>query len=123
MDAFVNPLSGDYVMREGLPERDPAKGLANAAYLRLKTPLGSWWQDANFGSRLYELKREKDVNRISVLAKQYCEIALQPILDDGRASQIEIDTEQRHNGRLSLHIIITDAAGERFEFTHHVEVA
>nr|MDN1656773.1 hypothetical protein [Escherichia coli] len=34
----------------------------NAVYLRLATPLGSYWADALLGSRLHELKREKDVS-------------------------------------------------------------
>lgn len=123
MDAFVNPITADYEITEGMLERDPAAGLANAVYIRLMTPLGSWWQNAQLGSRLHELQREKDVPRISVLAKEYCESALKPIIDDGRALSIEVSTEQTHNGRLNLLIEVTETSGEKRTFKHQVKVS
>lgn len=123
MDAFLNPITADYEITEGMLERDPAAGLANAVYIRLMTPLGSWWQNAQLGSRLHELQREKDVNRVSILAKQYCESALKPIIDDGRAQAIEVSTEQNHNGRLNLLIEVTNAAGVKLTFKHQVKVS
>ena len=54
--------------------------LANAVYLRLMTPLGSYWADPTLGSRLHELQREKDVSRVAVLARQYAEEALAPLV-------------------------------------------
>lgn len=122
MDTFLDPVNRDYVVTDGVPGRDPASGLANAVYLRLMTPLGSWWQDAVFGSRLHELQREKDVRRISILAKQYAESALKPIIDDGRALSIVVSTEQPHNGWLKLLIEVTPASGEKLTFKHPVKV-
>lgn len=122
MDAWINPTTADYELLANSATRDPADGLANAAYIRLMTPLGSWWQDTALGSRLHELVRQKDLNRIGVLAKQYAEQALQPILDDGRATEIEVTTEQPHNGRLHLLIEITAASGERLTFKLPVKV-
>lgn len=122
MDAWLNPSTADYEFLSNSATRDPADGLANAAYIRLMTPLGSWWQDSTLGSRLHELVRQKDLNRIGVLAKQYAEQALQPILDDGRATKIEISTEQPHNGRLHLLIEITAASGEKLTFKLPVKV-
>lgn len=123
MDTFVNPITADYQLTDGALERDPAAGLANAVYIRLMTPLGSWWQDATLGSRLHELQREKDVNRVSILAKQYCEAALNPIIDDGRATSIVVSTEQLHNSRLNLLIEVTTASGEKLTFKHQVKVS
>ena len=122
IDAYLNPLSGDYVLQQGQPAEDPANGLANAVYVRLMTPLGSWWQDVNLGSRLHELTRQKDLSRVSILAKQYSETALQPVIDDGRATEIVVTTEQPKNGRLLLHIQVTAASGELFHFEQFVEV-
>lgn len=122
MDAWIDPVTRDYRLVSGAPLRDPANGLANAVYLRLMTPRGSYWADPLMGSRLHEVAREKDVARVAVLARQYAEQALQPVLDDGRASAIEITTEQPHNGRLLLHIEVTRAGGDRVTFTHPVEV-
>ena len=121
-DAFISPLSGDYVIVNDVPVADPAGGLANAVYLRLMTPLGGWWADPTLGSRLHELVREKDVPRVQILAKQYAETALQPILDDGRAKSITITVEQPFYGRLNMEIEVIDARGERFIFNHPVQV-
>jgi len=122
MDALLDPTTGGYVLTDGALAQDPARGLANAVYLRLMTPLGSYWADADLGSRLHELVRMKDLTRVSVLAKQYSEQALQPLLDDGRASAIAVDTEQRHDGWLRLVVRVTDAGGHEHLFNHNVRV-
>jgi phage gp46-like protein len=122
MDAWIDPTTGDYALANGAPTRDPAGGLANAVYLRLMTPLGGYWADPTLGSRLHELQREKDVSRVAVLARQYAEQALAPILADGRATAIEISTERPGNGRMHLLIEVTAASGERLAFRHPVKV-
>lgn len=122
MDAYINPVTRDYVLLQGAAQRDPANGLANSCYLRLTVPLGSYWADKTLGSRLHELQREKDVVRVARLAKQYAEQALAPILADGRATSITVTTEQPHNGRLHLLIEVTSASGETLTFKHPVGV-
>lgn len=122
MDAFIDPVSRGYLISNGTPQRDPAAGLANAVYLRLMTPLGSYWADASFGSRLHELQREKDLSRVALLARQYATQALAPILVDGRATAIDITAERPGNGRMLLLIEVTAASGERLTFTHPVTV-
>lgn len=129
-DAYINPVTGGYDLTPGnagvSPARDPAAGLANAVYLRLMTPLGSWWADAALGSRLHLLQREKDLARVEILARQYAEQALAPILADGRAAAIDVSTERVKaadaTGRLQLKIEVTAASGERLTFTHPVKV-
>lgn len=122
MDAWINPVTGDYELTlAGAPTRDAANGLANAVYLRLMTPLGSYWADPTLGSRLHELQREKDVSRVAILAKQYAEQALAPILANGRATTIVVTTE-RQPGRLALLIEVTAASGEQLTFQHPVKV-
>ncbi|WP_339524266.1 phage GP46 family protein [Pseudomonas sp. EL_65y_Pfl2_R96] len=96
--------------------------LANAVYIRLMTPLGTWWADPTLGSRLHELRREKDRPRVGKLAQQYAEQALQRLLDDGRAKKITITAEQPHNGWLDLHIEIIDATGNPQVFRQPVRV-
>ena len=90
MDAGINPTTGDLTGKR-------INTLANAVYIRLTTPLGSWWKDPGLGSRLHELRRSKDLPQIGKLARQYSEQALQPLLDDGRARSISITYEQPHN--------------------------
>ena len=122
MDAYISPITSDYVMQDGTALRDIANGLANAVYIRLMTPLGSYWRDANLGSRLHELQREKDLKRVGKLAKQYAETALQPLIDDGRAIAIEVTIEQPHNSRMHLLIAVTNAAFEVLRFQHPVKI-
>lgn len=122
MDAFIDPITRDYVLQDGSPKRDVAGGLSNAIYIRLMTPLGSYWRDATLGSRLHELQRMKDLSRVGILAKQYAESALQPLLDDGRVTELNISTEQLHNSRLSLLIQVTGADNNVLNFKHPVKV-
>lgn len=126
MDAYINPTTRDYLpdagARSGELMRDPAYGLLNAAYLRLAVPLGSWLGDVTLGSRLHLLAREKDVSRVFVLAQQYAEQALKPMLDDGRLKSISVRTQHPRSGWLALGIEITDALGERRSFTLPVSV-
>lgn len=121
MDTFIDPTLRDYLLLNGTAQRDPANGLANAVYLRLMTPLGSYWADTTLGSRLHELQREKDMARVAMLARQYAEQALTPILVDGRATQINVSTE-RMAGRLNLLIEVCEASGETLSFKHPVGV-
>jgi phage gp46-like protein len=121
MDTRIDPTTRDYVLINGTPQRDPADGLANACYMRLEIPLGSYWADKTLGSRLHELQREKDLSRVAMLAKQYAEQALAPILADGRATQINVSTE-RMPGRLNLLIEVLAASGETLTFKHPVQV-
>lgn len=126
MDALINPTTGDYLAdttRPGEWARDPANGLMNAAYLRLMTPLGSWFGDATLGSRLHELAREKDLARVERLAQQYAAAALQPLLADGRAKSIDVRTQRPGNGRLALAIELVDARGVTSAFQMPVKVA
>lgn len=115
MDAGINPTSGDLTGQR-------ITTLANAIYLRLMVPLGTWWADSSLGSRLHELRRSKDLARIGVLAKQYAADALQPLLDDGRASAISITVEQPHDSCLLLLIEVKDSAGVVQVFQHPVQV-
>ncbi|MBX3588801.1 MAG: phage GP46 family protein [Ramlibacter sp.] len=103
--------------------RDLRPGLLNAAYIRIATPLGSWWADRSIGSRLHELQREKDLPRVGILAKQYAEQALQPMVVDGRVSRMTVTTVQPRDGRLLLSVELVDAAGEEHGFDYIVKVA
>lgn len=115
MDAGIETTTGDL-------SGERISSLANAIYLRLKTPLGSYWADVSLGSRLHELARSKDLARVGRLATQYAEQALQPLLDDGRARTLEVAARQPHNGWLELVVEVVDATGNRRVFNHLVQV-
>jgi phage gp46-like protein len=114
MDAGINPTTGDLTGQR-------ISTLANAVYLRLTTPLGSYWADPLLGSRLHELRREKDKTRVGSLAVQYAQQALQGLIDDGRATSITVTVEQKHDGWLRL-LIEVEAPTGRQTFEHPVSV-
>lgn len=129
MELWINPVTRDYAPAEGVAgalQRDPAGGLANAVYLRLMTPLGSWFGDPSLGSRLHELQREKDVARVEFLGNQYARDALRPLLVDGRAASLEVETRREKDasgaGRLLLAVRVTDAHGAARVFKVYVKV-
>lgn len=116
MDPHINPTTGDY-------SGERTNSLANAVYLRLMTPLGSWWGDPTLGSRLHELERELDVTRVRVLAKQYAEQALAPLVDSGRARSVTVTAAHPRNGWCELLVGVIDATGQPHNFKHPVSVA
>lgn len=113
MDAQIDPVTRDLTGRR-------ISTLANAVYLRLTVPLGSWFADPTLGSRLHELQREKDLGRVAVLARQYAQQALQPLLDDGRARTVAVSAQRDGSGRLDLNIEVVDASGQRQTFEYPV---
>jgi phage gp46-like protein len=115
MDALLDPTTADYTGTS-------TTTLANAVYLRLQTPLGSWWADPTLGSRLHELQREKDTPRVRGLAIQYAEQALQPLIDDKRAKSVTVTTADAPTGWLILLIEVVDATGNPQHFNHPVKV-
>lgn len=117
MDNLLDPTTGDYTGSR-------TDTLANAVYLRLTIPLGSWWAKPKVGSKLYLLKREKDVSRVRLLAKQYAEEALAPLLvpSDGRAKSILVTASQGAPGWLNLLVVVESANAERREFNYPVRV-
>ncbi|EEZ5537918.1 hypothetical protein GL912_06000 [Shigella sonnei] len=115
MDRLISPKTGDYTGTR-------CRSLENAVYLRLKTPLGSYWADKTLGSRLHELAREKDLTRVHLLARQYAEQALTPLIRDGRASHIAATTQKSRAGWLTLQITVVDSGGDEYCFEHPVRV-
>ncbi len=115
IDRALDPTTGDYAAAN-------IDHLGNAVYLRLMTPRGSWWADTDFGSRLHELQREKDLARVRRLAVQYSEQALAPLIADGRAKAIRISATQPHDGRCLLRVEVEDAVGRQTTFHHAVKV-
>lgn len=120
-DTYIDPTTADYVQLDGDLQRDLAGGLGVAVYLRVMTPLGSWWADPTLGSRLHELQREKDVPRVQRLAVQYVQQCLQPLIDDGRALAIDVQAEHAP-GRLNLLVTITDAGRAERSFNYFIKV-
>ena len=116
MDALLNPATGDYLLNQS------AQGIENEVYVRLVTQLGSYWAEPALGSRLHELRRQKHLKRIEVLAKQYAEQALQPVIQSKRAQSIQVTASAPQHGWLKLHIEAVDAAGDTVTLSQKVAV-
>lgn len=116
MDNLLNPTTGDYT-------GTTTTTLANAVYLRLMTPLGSWWANPSLGSKLHLLAREKNVSRVYKLAQQYATEALQPIIDDGRAMSVLVSVSAGQPGWAILLIEVTTATQQKQTFKHPVRVS
>ncbi|WMD23107.1 phage GP46 family protein [Achromobacter seleniivolatilans] len=116
MDPRIDPSTGDY-------SGERITSLANAVYVRLTTPLGSWWADPTLGSRLHELERELDVSRVRILARQYAEQALKTLIDTGRAQSITVTAIQVRKSWCDLHVSVIDNTSQEQHFKHPVKVA
>lgn len=115
MDTHINPTTADY---DGTRIAD----LRNAVYLRIMTPLGSWWCDPTLGSKLHLLRRSKDLQRIQPIAEAYTREALQALIDSKRAVSVQVVSEWRHDGMLRLATTIMQAGGVAQSFEHFVRV-
>jgi phage gp46-like protein len=69
---------------------DQTTSLGNNVYLSLMVKRGSFFQDPNFGSRLYLLQRAKNTARNEGLAIAYAREALAWLVSSGRATKINV---------------------------------
>lgn len=104
---------------------DKAETMINNIYLSLIIEKGSFFYDPTFGSRLHELKREKNTPATARKAEDYCREALQWLLDTGKATRIDIYTERdlaQDPHRLKALIEVTPANGPVVPFSTFIEV-
>ncbi len=103
------------------PEIDPTTGaytgerishLANAIWLRIMTPKGSWWGDPVLGSLLHTLTRSKALESVAATAEGMALDALRPLLTSGRAASI-VAKATLSGTRLLLIVTSVDASGQR----------
>lgn len=107
----IDPVTRDYVMSGGKPVE--TSELTAPAYIRLKVPRTKWLYapDDKFGSDFYLQKKHQttaDASSIENVAAR----ALQPLVDDGRAVQIDVTAKSVQRGAASMNINITDAQGD-----------
>lgn len=69
-----------------------------------------WWADTydddgeKFGSRLWLLSRSKTTEEVTLLAREYAQEALQWLIDDGVATEVNVTAERGEEGRLDLSV-------------------
>lgn len=79
-----------------------------------------WWADTDaeegeIGSRLWLLHREKQSAQTRNRAVAYAREALQWLIDDGVARQVDVQAEWAELGRLDMQITVWRADGRAFE--------
>ena len=88
---------------------------------RLQIERFRYWANPNLGSRLYLLKRSKDVRRNHLLAKQYAEEALADLIPN-RFESLEVYVQQKEKSRIELTIELTRLNGEVGSILYFVPV-
>lgn len=120
-----NQQTNDYTI-DGL-QAAPSQGktaLAEAAYLRLMTPKGAYFDDSSFGCELYKLKRSKDVPRIRRQAVRWVIEALEPLRTPHYLIDILVTAHDSiQAGYLMLHAVLISADGSQTPTTINVQVA
>ena len=106
----MDPKKGDYVMTGGQPQQ--TNSLQVPAYFRLKIKRQQWLYapEANYGSDYFTLKRRPSDNANERL-ESIGVAALQPLVDDGRATNVTVDVVLNRRFASGLQVKITDASG------------
>lgn len=78
-----------------------------------------WWADNTFGSKLWLLRRERTVNEVLGRAEQYALSALQWMIDDGVASEVNVTAERADTYTLQLTVQIAQPEGEPVFYNYH----
>lgn len=115
----------DY-MTDGInaPPSTGKESLAEAAYLRLLTPRGTYFADSELGSELYKLKRSKDVPRMRRQALAWTMEALEPLRAPYYLTDISVSAGAVvKSGYLSIKALLTQADGNQTTTSINVQVA
>jgi len=88
---------------------------------RLNIHRGKYWANSRLGSRLYLLRRAKDLKRNVLLAKQYAEEALLDLVPT-RFQSIIVTATQSEKSRVNLTIDATRLSGQKQTIQYFVPV-
>jgi phage gp46-like protein len=107
----IDPTTKDYVMTQGSPAETDS--LQIPAYMRLKVRRGGWMYapDDKYGSDLAAAKNQKGTSRDATHIENIVAVALQPIVDDGRAKGADVTVTANGRGYLGLEADIHTVAG------------
>lgn len=107
---LMDPTKKDYVMEFGDPVQTDS--LEMPAYFRLIIKRTQWMYapDVDYGSDFYLIKKRR-TNENANSVENVGARALQPIIDDGRASAISVTAVLVTRSAVGLQTDITDARG------------
>lgn len=119
-DYKIDPYTQDYEISGG--QFALTEDIGNNIYLSLMVQRGSWPFAPGFGSRLHLLMREKAIDRMERVAKEYCDEALRWLMDKGRAERIDVVTAlDKENMRMKC-LIEASQKGREITYEHFVRV-
>lgn len=106
----IDPITGDYVMDGGAPVQTDS--LQVPAYYRLKITRNQWLYNPGptYGST-FQLIRKRPPGGDNTAIENTALAALQPILDDGRAVSITVDSRDESRSNVALEVFIEKQRG------------
>ena len=112
---LIDPTTHDYLLEKGSPIKD--KSLKFPAYARLRITRGSWLYapDADYGNDLNLITRQSKAS--GPLIENVMTRALQPMIDDGRATAIDLEPAGNARFGESITLTITDAEERNLSLT------
>lgn len=105
---YIDPVTKDYVMEGGAPK--VTDSLLIPAYIRLKTKRTQWMYAPNtkYGSDIYTVRKNRTTSDASRLERLSAN-ALSPLVDDGRAAEITVETTEVVRHGVALKATVTSA--------------
>lgn len=70
-----------------------------------------WWQDNDFGSRLWLLRRSKPTLSTVAAARGYVEAALAWLVEQGIATRVDVTAERQGLDRIAVEVTIARVEG------------
>jgi phage gp46-like protein len=106
----LNEKTGDYLMEGGAPKQTDS--LRIPAYMRLKVRRRGWLYapDVKYGSDFWTVKK-RQTSRDTTAIENTAARALQPIVDDGRASFVLVDNDGIARSGVGVKCKIVAASG------------
>lgn len=98
-----------------------SKNEVQAICQRLNIHRHKYWANSNIGSRLYTLKRSKDVTRTIQTVKQFAEEALEGLVPN-RFAAILVNAVQTVKSQVDLNIEVTQLSGQKQTILYFVKV-
>tara|TARA_B100001179_G_scaffold228519_1_gene212698 strand:- start:4602 stop:4973 length:372 start_codon:yes stop_codon:yes gene_type:complete len=117
-------ITNDYTL-DGInaPPFTGTQALAEAAYLRLLTPKGSYFVDSTLGSELHKLRRSKDIPRMRRQALAWAKQALEPLRAPYYLNDIIVTAGNVKSGHLLIKAELVQANGSQTTTSINVQVA
>jgi phage gp46-like protein len=113
----IDPETGDYVFDAATGATTTTRNALTVIYHQVKTRLGQWWGDPEAGSRMFELRRAKNLLRTPIIIQDIFSEALTPLVEDGRHTEPEYESE-RTGDRVTTKVVVTDTqSGDQLQLT------